>query len=538
MNTSARLFAVIILMLAGWFSAMAEEPGDRGLDSLKRRADLERNPSARVDLLYAIAVKYVETDSLQFDTYISKAYRQAQDILDTARMGKCMMLRAHRSYTLGRFVPVEETSRRAMSLLMGRKDTVSLLYSAALLLNSLEYQKKDIEAEPGLLEFLEATMYLDHHPNLKMQMIRALIYGCLSGHYVRYDTALSRKYYILQYGCLKRSNSVRGLISYHIDYANFNVYVKNIPEAIRNAKLALEITEKDLVEYETEHIMIAVSLGQMLIMDGKIQEAERYFTRMVEVSTNMRQRLNEARQKDIQIAVAKARAEESRLRMMYVAAMFLLALLLISLGFHWYYRSRELKKDVAFKLKVAMDLHDEVGTLISKTYILSQKLRQEIPDHEGRIAPISENCKNIIASFRDALWSADNRTDEFANLVDRVIDIGHKATEDTRFTFLFQKQASFDTIRMSVFQKRNVMMIIRECIHNALKHSNGDVISIRLFTVGKRPAFSISDNGIPEKAPESGQGMGLRNMQLRAARIHADIRFETDDKGFHVTLVL
>ena len=218
---------------------------------------------------------------------------------------------------------------------------------------------------------------------------------------------------------------------------------------------------------------------------------------------------------------------------------FLLMLLIGGLIFWAIYRYRiyQYQKMMSYRVDMANDLHDTVGTTVTKTIFAAEGLLKDYNIKDVRLVKIAEYGRQINSSFRDALWSADQRTDSIDNLTDRIIEIGQAATENTRFGFKLHREGNFPALNLYIAQKRNILLIVREALNNALKYSNGDFIHIYLKRREDIVVLEIMDNGQNESGVINDTGMGIRSMQIRAKKINASITFEKSLNGFWIKLV-
>jgi signal transduction histidine kinase len=70
----------------------------------------------------------------------------------------------------------------------------------------------------------------------------------------------------------------------------------------------------------------------------------------------------------------------------------------------------------------------------------------------------------------------------------------------------------------------HLFRIAQEAVNNAVKHSRGNEITIRLLQSGGKLRLEVSDNGkgLP-KAPSSTQGIGLQIMKHRTSVIGGEL---------------
>ena len=87
-------------------------------------------------------------------------------------------------------------------------------------------------------------------------------------------------------------------------------------------------------------------------------------------------------------------------------------------------------------------------------------------------------------------------------------------------------------IKLSNEQRRNLYLVTREALNNAMKHSEATCIQLKLEIQKKTCCFSVTDNGkgINEKVNKPGSN-GLRNMNKRMEDIEGSIEWLSLERG-------
>jgi signal transduction histidine kinase len=102
----------------------------------------------------------------------------------------------------------------------------------------------------------------------------------------------------------------------------------------------------------------------------------------------------------------------------------------------------------------------------------------------------------------------------------------------------FSIEYDFEDLKMenklAVPIKENLYLIFKEAVNNISKYSNGNKVKIRMKTTNGEFNFQINDNGTTGKGKKK-TGQGLRNMEMRAKRIGANIEVLIK-KGFTVSI--
>jgi signal transduction histidine kinase len=505
---------------------------------LRQRLAEARTTGDRIAANYALAVHLAETDSVASERSFSAAYRMALEAGDLVGQAKYYFYRARRRYNLGRFAESEALCRKSLALLVRTRDTITTLHAIGILFNAMDYQMKDIGLEKGYLDFFERTVGWEDRGERAALVARGFIYGSLANHYTLRDPERSRQAFLRQYDCYRNLGNPELLVSFHSSYSHFNLYLKDYGEAIRHARTAVDLCRQMKREEAFDFILLSVSLAEMLITQGRFQEAQEIFNDVVGASTRMRQDLIEMGQKDHQLALARAMHEADRNRQIgyVVATALLMGMFFLFLLRHL--RLQALRREVQLKQEMAMDLHDEMGTAITQNIMHLQGILASAASPDPRLRQILVNSVQMNASFRDAVWSADRRTDDLVDILDRIVEAGHKALEGSRFTLQVSKAPNLPRRSMNANEKRNIMLIVREALHNVIRHSDGDRVEVSVFSEAGRLVIRILDNGAPGRFDPDKYGMGLHSMRQRAEKMRADIGIGPAPGGFAVRLAL
>jgi signal transduction histidine kinase len=103
----------------------------------------------------------------------------------------------------------------------------------------------------------------------------------------------------------------------------------------------------------------------------------------------------------------------------------------------------------------------------------------------------------------------------------------------------FHLSAADSDLPLSPDVKREVLLIFKEAIHNALRHSSCRRVEVELSLASGCLVIRIQDDGagIASKRHSANGGHGLANMQSRAARVRGKLEM-TSSPGQGVTCVI
>jgi signal transduction histidine kinase len=112
--------------------------------------------------------------------------------------------------------------------------------------------------------------------------------------------------------------------------------------------------------------------------------------------------------------------------------------------------------------------------------------------------------------------SVKSRNDTLDNLVAYLREQAASQFESTTVHPRLEFPASFPESRVSATFRRNLLLVMKESLHNIIKHADANEVSVQLEIVGPDMVLRIRDNGRGfEPSKRNGAGNGLGNMHKR-----------------------
>lgn len=201
------------------------------------------------------------------------------------------------------------------------------------------------------------------------------------------------------------------------------------------------------------------------------------------------------------------------------------------------YLERQREKERGLRLKIAEDLHDEVGGLISGLALQADFL-QYADDSQRKeyLRKIIDTGRLAVKSMHDVVWSIDPRNDNAKTLTERMKDYAEFALKPLGIQYGFESQGVTELTFLSQQVRQNMWLIYKEAITNVCKHSQAEQAQITLDFNDSQWRMCITDNG-RGLGDVSSHGNGLKNMHNRAHKIRAELKIESGRQGLTVTLV-
>lgn len=176
--------------------------------------------------------------------------------------------------------------------------------------------------------------------------------------------------------------------------------------------------------------------------------------------------------------------------------------------------------------RIAREIHDNVGHMLTRSILQAGALSVINKDEDLKepLSSLRTTLDSAMTSIRESVHDLHDDSIDMKKVIGEAVD-----SVDGRFTV----SLDYDMGRGVAGNVKLAMIgVVKEGLSNAVKHSSGDRISI---IIREHPAFyqlMIRDNGRCSEIRES--GIGLHDMEDRAASVGGTISFTPSEDGFRI----
>jgi signal transduction histidine kinase len=193
------------------------------------------------------------------------------------------------------------------------------------------------------------------------------------------------------------------------------------------------------------------------------------------------------------------------------------------------------------RARISQDMHDDVGASLTRISILSDlaKNKEDVTGETKQwLGQISDTSRGVMEEMSQIIWALNPKNDTLEGLVAYLRRFANEFLEPTTINCYFDLPETLPIRALTVEARRNVYLVVREALHNVVKHSGAGKVEIRFSILNSRFSISITDDG---KGFDPGMlefpGNGLVNMKKRMADIGGEIVIRSD-KGFGTEIEL
>lgn len=199
------------------------------------------------------------------------------------------------------------------------------------------------------------------------------------------------------------------------------------------------------------------------------------------------------------------------------------------------YRVRRLLEIERLKLRIAGDLHDEVGSGLSSIALSGDILQQQID--AGRPKPelvsrITGNARYLASSLDDIVWLIDPQKETLEDFINRVKSISRELLPGSTFNLEEEIRPDKLALALNGEVKRNLYLLCKEALHNIAKHARASQVDLSLKHTENRLLLRITDNGGGFDLSQKSDGHGLSSMRKRAEELKGKLQIKSiPDQG-------
>lgn len=203
----------------------------------------------------------------------------------------------------------------------------------------------------------------------------------------------------------------------------------------------------------------------------------------------------------------------------------------------WIWHRVELRRQLevqAVRMRIARDLHDQVGTGLSQIAILSE-VAQRSADRQP-LAQIAETSRELVDSISDIVWAINPARDNLPDLAQRMRRFASDLFTTRNVELEFEAGGLGESAEsIGPETRRQVFLIYRECLRNVVRHSQCQRVKVRIVRENGALVVQVADDGVGFDRSAATGGTGLASLEERARSVGGRIEW-VNGTGTTVTL--
>ncbi|HEY6987008.1 MAG TPA: two-component regulator propeller domain-containing protein [Bryobacteraceae bacterium] len=216
--------------------------------------------------------------------------------------------------------------------------------------------------------------------------------------------------------------------------------------------------------------------------------------------------------------------------------LLLFSAILSALSVMFHYRTRRALELERMRTRIAMDLHDDIGSGLSQIAVLTEVARARAGASGGRtetamLSKIASVSRELSESMGDIVWSVDPGRDRLRDLLQRMRRFASDLLSGSNIEFRFDVTAREQDIHIAPGMRREIYLVFKEALNNVVRHSGCSCAEIAISVDNSWLELKVQDNGNGLNRNSNEGGHGIASMRERTQRIGGQFQLEPGKLG-------
>ena len=183
----------------------------------------------------------------------------------------------------------------------------------------------------------------------------------------------------------------------------------------------------------------------------------------------------------------------------------------------------------AERSRISRDMHDEIGSGLTRIALMTElmKTQQGLNEHTRHdVSEIAGSSRTLVSTMSEIIWTLNPQNDKLDNLLAYLREQTQQYFEPFTINYRVNFPEIIPDVKLSNQQRRNLFLVSKEALNNALKHSGATTIELTVEIMKSKCSFQVLDNGkgIDKTNHRTGSN-GLNNMKRRMENIQGGIEW-------------
>ncbi|EDY22074.1 histidine kinase [Chthoniobacter flavus Ellin428] len=201
-------------------------------------------------------------------------------------------------------------------------------------------------------------------------------------------------------------------------------------------------------------------------------------------------------------------------------------------------RSRQRRKNEIeeLRMRLARDLHDEIGSNLASLAVTGDIAAEEATDDTREDwREVQRVSRESMEAMREVLWVLGAREEAGVDLATRLQRTAQRML--ARQDIQWQAPPENPPADWPAESRREVFLFFKETLANIVRHSRAKQVELSAKIVGREFTLTIHDDGVGFDPAHVREGIGLKNLRERARDLDGHFTIDSSpEKGTTITL--
>jgi signal transduction histidine kinase len=185
------------------------------------------------------------------------------------------------------------------------------------------------------------------------------------------------------------------------------------------------------------------------------------------------------------------------------------------------------------RARIANDIHDDLGSHLTRITMLSESARNELEDREqsgSDLNQIYDTAREMTRAMDEIVWAVNPKHDTLESLANYLEIFAEDFLETAGVRRRLDMPLKFPTWPLTSEVRHNLFLAFKEALNNVVKHAGASEVGISIQVETGSFELLVQDNGhgftpgrdetnTLHNPPRRSSGNGLENMRRRMLKI-------------------
>ena len=193
--------------------------------------------------------------------------------------------------------------------------------------------------------------------------------------------------------------------------------------------------------------------------------------------------------------------------------------------------------------RIAQDLHDELGSSLTRLSLLSALLKADKdspPQIEAHADKIAQSAAHTVRALDEIVWALRPGSDTLQSLVEYIAHFAKELFEDDTAHCRLDLPHDLPPRSLAPDMRHNIFLVVKEALTNALKHARAQEVLVQAAATATTLEINVTDDGCgfnAQNPARPGKRQGVGNMRRRAETMGGTLTIQSSPgQGSSVTL--
>ncbi|GAB2841568.1 hypothetical protein GCM10027043_51330 [Ferruginibacter profundus] len=181
--------------------------------------------------------------------------------------------------------------------------------------------------------------------------------------------------------------------------------------------------------------------------------------------------------------------------------------------------------------RISQEMHDDIGAGLTQISLISEAAKDHSrsgTEIKSELDDISSTSRQLVDNIGEIIWALNPQHDTLDKLLAHLREQLNKLLEYTAIDYSIHFPVNTPSIKLNDKQRRNILLVTKEIVHNALKHSKAESLTVTATLKGSRLQFIVADYGTGFDKAVAYKGNGLKNIRRRIEELQGNLVIESE----------